>query len=80
MIRVTTVALALAALASLPVEVAAQGASLKVPSSLSEQAPATYKVKFDTSIGVVVGGAMSGARGNSNSIDVPSPGAEVTPR
>ena len=54
MIRVTTVALALAALASLPVEVAAQGASLKVPSSLSEQAPATYKVKFDTSIGVVI--------------------------
>ena len=54
MIRVTTVALALAALASLPVEVAAQAPSLKNPTSLKEQAPATYKVKFDTSVGVFV--------------------------
>ena len=54
MIRVTTVALALAALASLPVEVAAQAPSLKNPAPLKEQAPATYKVKFDTSVGVFV--------------------------
>ena len=54
MIRITTVALALAALASLPVELAAQTPSLKNPASLKEQAPATYKVKFDTSVGVFV--------------------------
>ncbi len=53
MIRVT-VALALAALALLPVEVAAQAPSLKNPASLKEQAPPTYKVKFDTSVGVFV--------------------------
>jgi peptidyl-prolyl cis-trans isomerase A (cyclophilin A) len=53
MIRVTTVALILAALALLPSGAAAQ-ASLKNPASLKEQAPATYKVKFDTSVGVFV--------------------------
>jgi peptidyl-prolyl cis-trans isomerase A (cyclophilin A) len=53
MIRVTTVALFLAALALLPSGAAAQ-ASLKNPASLKEQAPATYKVKFDTSVGVFV--------------------------
>jgi peptidyl-prolyl cis-trans isomerase A (cyclophilin A) len=31
--------------------IAAQAASLKNPASLTEQAPATYNVKFDTSIG-----------------------------
>jgi len=55
MIRVTTVAFALlVALALLPAGAAAQGASLKNPASLKEQAPATYKVKFDTSAGVFV--------------------------
>ena len=54
MIRVTTGAFALAALAMLPAGVAAQAPSLKNPASLKEQAPATYKVKFDTSIGVFV--------------------------
>lgn len=54
MIRVTTAAFALAALAMLPVQVAAQAPSLKNPASLKEQAPATYKVKFDTSVGVFV--------------------------
>ena len=54
MIRVTTVAFALAALALLPAGVAAQAPSLKNPASLKEQAPATYKVKFDTSVGVFV--------------------------
>ena len=55
MIRVTTVAFALfAALALLPAGAAAQGASLKNPASLKEQAPASYKVKFDTSVGVFV--------------------------
>lgn len=53
MIRIA-VALALAALAFLPVEVAAQAPSLKTPASLKEQAPPTYKVKFDTSVGVFV--------------------------
>ena len=54
MIRVTTVLFALAALAMLPAGVAAQAPSLKNPASLKEQAPATYKVKFDTSVGVFV--------------------------
>ena len=54
MIRVTTAAFVLAALAMLPVQVAAQAPSLKNPASLKEQAPATYKVKFDTSVGVFV--------------------------
>lgn len=54
MIRVTTVAFALAALSMFPSAAAAQGASLKNPASLKEQAPATYKVKFDTSVGVFV--------------------------
>lgn len=54
MIRVTTVALFLAALAALPADVAAQAPSLKAPASLKEQAPATYKVKFDTTVGPVV--------------------------
>ena len=54
MIRVTTVAFALAALAMLPAGAAAQDGSLKNPAALKEQAPATYKVKFDTSVGSVV--------------------------
>jgi len=54
MIRITTVALVLAALVSLPAEVAAQAPSLKNPASLKDTAPATYKVKFDTSVGVFV--------------------------
>jgi peptidyl-prolyl cis-trans isomerase A (cyclophilin A) len=54
MIRATTVLFALAALALLPAGVAAQAPSLKNPSSLKEQAPATYKVRFDTSVGVFV--------------------------
>ena len=54
MIRVTIVAFTLAALAMLPTGVAAQAPSLKNPASLKEQAPATYKVKFDTSVGVFV--------------------------
>ena len=54
MIRITTVVLVLAALVSLPAAVAAQAPSLKNPASLKEMAPATYKVKFDTSVGVFV--------------------------
>ena len=54
MIRVTTVLFALAALALLPGGAAAQAPSLKNPASLKDQAPATYKVKFDTSVGVFV--------------------------
>lgn len=55
MIRVTTVAFALfAALTLMPTGAAAQGASLKNPAALKEQAPASYKVKFDTSVGVFV--------------------------
>ena len=53
MIRMTTVTLAFAAMAMLPAGADAQGA-LKNPASLKEQAPATYKVQFDTSVGVVV--------------------------
>jgi peptidyl-prolyl cis-trans isomerase A (cyclophilin A) len=48
-------ALALAlAVALLPGAALAQAPSLKNPSSLKEQAPATYKVRFDTSAGVFV--------------------------
>lgn len=54
MIRVTTVVFALATLSMLPGAAAAQDASLKNPAALKEQAPATYKVKFDTSVGPVV--------------------------
>jgi peptidyl-prolyl cis-trans isomerase A (cyclophilin A) len=54
MIRITTVVLVLAALASLPAPAAAQAPSLKNPASLKEMAPPTYKVKFDTSVGVFV--------------------------
>ncbi|MFA5911723.1 MAG: peptidylprolyl isomerase [Vicinamibacterales bacterium] len=54
MIRVTTVALALAALSMLPSGAAAQGVSLKVPASLKEQAPAAYNVRFETSAGIFV--------------------------
>lgn len=52
MIRVFT-ALALAALVALPTTALAQAGkpSLMNPASLTEQAPATYKVKFDTSAG-----------------------------
>jgi peptidyl-prolyl cis-trans isomerase A (cyclophilin A) len=53
MIRVTTAAFALAILTLFAGSAAAQ-ASLKNPASLKEQAPATYKVKFDTSVGVFV--------------------------
>ena len=48
--RVLT-ALALAAALVVPSLASAQ-ASLKNPASLTEKAPATYKVKFDTSAGV----------------------------
>lgn len=54
MIRVTTAALALAALSMLPSGAAAQGASLKTPASLKEQAPATYRVRVETSAGPFV--------------------------
>jgi len=54
MIRVTTVAFAVAALAMLPAGVAAQAPSLKNPASLKEQAPDAYKVRLDTSAGPVV--------------------------
>lgn len=50
--RVLT-ALALAAALVIPSLASAQ-ASLKNPASLTEKAPATYKVKFDTSAGVFV--------------------------
>lgn len=53
MIRATTAAFAFAILTLLAGPAAAQ-ASLKSPASLKEQAPATYKVKFDTSVGVFV--------------------------
>ena len=52
MTRLTTV-LAVAAAMMLPSLASAQ-ASLKNPASLTEKAPATYKVKFDTSAGVFV--------------------------
>jgi peptidyl-prolyl cis-trans isomerase A (cyclophilin A) len=47
-------ALALAAAVMLPTTVLAQKPSLKNPASLNEKAPATYKVRFDTSAGVFV--------------------------
>lgn len=50
--RVSTVLCSLALVAMLPLAAAAQG--LKSPATLKEQAPATYKVKFDTTVGVVV--------------------------
>lgn len=53
MIRVVQ-ALALIAAVTLPVAVLAQKPSLNDPASLKEQAPATYKVRFDTSAGPVV--------------------------
>lgn len=52
MIRFTALTLAIgAALVASP---AAQAPSLKTPASLKEQAPATYKARFDTSAGVFV--------------------------
>lgn len=52
MIRFTALALAIGvALVASP---AAQAPSLKNPASLKEQAPATYKARFDTSAGVFV--------------------------
>ena len=54
MIRVLK-ALALAlAVVLLPAAAVAQAPSLKNPASLKEQAPATYKARFDTSAGVFV--------------------------
>ena len=53
MTRVLT-ALALTAGLLSPVAAAAQAPSLKNPASLTEKAPATYKVKLDTSAGPVV--------------------------
>jgi|SRR5688572_4081473 peptidyl-prolyl cis-trans isomerase A (cyclophilin A) len=53
MIRVVQ-ALALIAAVTLPVAALAQKPSLNDPASLKEQAPATYKVRFDTSAGPVV--------------------------
>ncbi|MDP3719176.1 MAG: peptidylprolyl isomerase [Acidobacteriota bacterium] len=54
MIRTTTVLFALAILTMFAGGAAAQAPSLKDPASLKEQAPASYKVKFDTSAGVFV--------------------------
>lgn len=54
MIRTTTVVFALAMLTMVAGGAAAQAPSLKNPAALKEQAPATYKVKFDTSVGVFV--------------------------
>lgn len=54
-VRSTFVALTVAAaLCAGAATVSAQTASLKKPASLTETAPATYKVKFDTSAGVFV--------------------------
>ena len=53
MTRVLT-ALALTAGLLSPVAAAAQAPSLKNPASLNEKAPATYKVRLDTSAGPVV--------------------------
>ena len=55
MTRVLT-ALALAGIVALPTAALAQTGkpSLMNPASLSEKAPATYKVKFDTSAGEFV--------------------------
>ena len=50
--RLMTV-LAVAAVVAFPSLASAQ-ASLKNPASLTEKAPATYKVRFDTSAGVFV--------------------------
>jgi peptidyl-prolyl cis-trans isomerase A (cyclophilin A) len=52
MIRFTALALAIGA--ALVAPAAAQAPSLKNPASLKEQAPATYKARFDTSAGVFV--------------------------
>jgi peptidyl-prolyl cis-trans isomerase A (cyclophilin A) len=49
-----TIGLALSILATFAGSTAAQTASLKNPASLKEQAPATYKARFDTSAGVFV--------------------------
>jgi len=55
MIRVSTsMTLALALLLASVSSVMAQGAGLKNPAALKEQAPAVYKVSFDTSVGVFV--------------------------
>ena len=55
MIRVSTsMTLALAPLLASVSSVMAQGAGLKNPAALKEQAPAVYKVSFDTSVGVFV--------------------------
>lgn len=51
--RVLKALVVMVALAGLPGVVSAQG-SLKNPASLKEQAPATYKARFDTSAGVFV--------------------------
>ncbi|HYE87335.1 MAG TPA: hypothetical protein VEA16_13330, partial [Vicinamibacterales bacterium] len=50
----TRVLTALALAAGLAAPAAAQTPSLKNPASLNEKAPATYKVRFDTSAGPVV--------------------------
>jgi peptidyl-prolyl cis-trans isomerase A (cyclophilin A) len=54
MIRATTAVFALAILTLFAGTAAAQAPSLKNPASLKEQAPATFKAKFDTSVGVFV--------------------------
>ena len=55
MIRLSTkLALGLAILLASVSSVIAQGVRLKNPAALKEQAPATYKVRFDTSVGVFV--------------------------
>ena len=54
MTRVVKVLALALAIAWLPGAAFAQAPSLKNPSSLKEQAPATYKVRFDTSAGVFV--------------------------
>lgn len=50
----TALTLALAVVAAAAPGAAAQTASLKNPASLKAKAPDTYKVKFDTSVGVFV--------------------------
>jgi peptidyl-prolyl cis-trans isomerase A (cyclophilin A) len=52
MIRFTALALAIGV--ALVAPAAAQAPSVKNPASLTEQAPATYKARFDTSAGVFV--------------------------
>jgi peptidyl-prolyl cis-trans isomerase A (cyclophilin A) len=54
MTRVLPALVLAAGVALLPGAVSAQAPSLKNPASLKEQAPATYKVRFDTSAGVFV--------------------------